>query len=62
MVKDKEQQTDHFRPEVIQLAEELERLPPGSYQIQIEKPDMKGIPWRAEILRTNRISIVDLIR
>lgn len=51
-----------LRPETISLARELERLPPGTYTIKIEKPDLKGIPWRAEIDRTEKIRIVDLMR
>lgn len=53
---------EHFRPEVIQLAEHLERLPPGDYLIKVEKPDLKGLPWRMEIAKTERITIVDLMR
>ena len=53
---------EHFRPEIVQLAEHLERLPPGDYMVRIEKPDLKGLPWRAEIVKTDRVSIVDLIR
>ena len=53
---------EHFRPEVIQLMEEVERLPPGQYFIRIDKPNMKGLPWRAEIDKTDRIRIVDLMR
>ena len=51
-----------LRPEIVSLARELERLPSGTYSVLIDKPNLKGLPWRMEIDKTEKIRIMDLKR
>ena len=51
-----------LRPEVVSLAREIERLPPGSYVFMLNKPDMKGLPWKVEIIKGERVRLMDLLR
>ena len=51
-----------LRPEVVSLAREIERLPPGSYIFILHKPDMKGLPWPVEIIKGERVRLMDLMR
>ena len=51
-----------LRPEVVSLAREIERLPPGSYVVMLSKPDIKGVPWRAEIIKGERVRLMSLFR
>jgi len=44
------------------LAREIDRLPAGNYMIVLLKPDLKGLPWRAEILYQERLRVLDLWR
>jgi hypothetical protein len=49
-------------PRVVQLARMIERLPPGSYDISIQKQDLRAQDWKVEIVRTEKIASVDLSR
>ena len=51
-----------LRSEVLSLARELDRLPSGDYLILISKPEIKGVPWKADILRTDRVKYLNLFR
>lgn len=55
-------QANEWRPEIVSLARELERLPPGSYIVRLEKPDIRGVPWQAEIVKYERMRILELWR
>lgn len=49
-------------PRVVQLARMIDRLPPGNYEISIEKQDLRAQDWAVEIVRTERISSIHLSR
>ena len=51
-----------LRPEVVSLAREIERLPPGDYVFMLSKPDMKGLPWHVEIIKGERVRLMALMR
>ena len=51
-----------LRPEVVSLAREIERLPPGSYIFILCKPDIKGLPWPVEIIKGERVRLMELFR
>ena len=51
-----------LRPEVVSLAREIERLPPGSYIFILRKPDIKGLPWPVEIIKGERVRLMELFR
>lgn len=36
-------------PRVVSLARQIDRLPPGRYTIEIEKPEVKPMPWEVQI-------------
>lgn len=50
------------RPEVMSLARVIDRLPSGEYSINLTKPDIKGQPWTAEIVKREKVSILRLWR
>ena len=50
------------RPELRSLVRELDRLPPGEYTVKLDKPQLKGIPWRMRIEKTETIRDMDLKR
>jgi len=35
----------------VSVARDLDRLPPGTYNVTIQKPDIKAVGWRVEIVR-----------
>lgn len=43
-------------PHVIQLARTIDRLPPGQYEIKIEKQDLRQQDWSFQISRTEIVS------
>ena len=45
---------------VVQLARMIDRLPPGDYDISLQKQDLSAQDWRVEIVRTEKISSVNL--
>lgn len=47
-------------PRVVQLARMIERLPPGTYEISLQKQELRTQDWNVEIVRTERISSVNL--
>lgn len=49
-------------PRVVSLARMLDRLPPGNYTVQLEKPEVKGMAWHAEVTRTETIINVTIDR
>jgi len=49
-------------PRVVQLARMIERLPPGCYEISLEKQELSAQDWSVEIVRTERISSANLPR
>jgi hypothetical protein len=42
-------------PRVVQLARMLDRLPPGNYEISLQKQDLRAQDWNVEIVRTEKI-------
>lgn len=40
---------------VVQLAHMIDRLPPGTYEISLEKQDIRAQAWTIEIVRTEKI-------
>jgi len=55
MVKDGE-----LSERVVRVARELDRLPPGDYNVRIVKPDLSGMAWHVEIHRVDRVNVLDL--
>ena len=49
-------------PRVVQLARMIERLPPGNYEISLQKQELRAQDWNIEIVRTEKISTVNLSR
>jgi hypothetical protein len=49
-------------PRVVQLARMIERLPPGNYEISLQKEGLRAQNWNIEIVRTEKISTVSLSR
>ena len=47
-------------PRVVQLARMLDRLPPGNYEISLQKQDLRAQDWNVEIVRTEKIATVQL--
>jgi hypothetical protein len=47
-------------PRVHELMQRIDRLPPGTYEITIEKPEVKAGIWQIEIVRTERIDRLSL--
>jgi hypothetical protein len=47
-------------PRVVQLARMIDRLPPGTYEISLQKQELRTQDWSVEIVRTERISTVSL--
>lgn len=42
-------------PRVVELARQIDRLPPGQYEIGISKPDVRAGSWDVEIVRVEKI-------
>lgn len=42
-------------PRVVELARKIDRLPPGSYEIEIIKGEVRAQDWKVEIVRTEKI-------
>ncbi len=47
-------------PRVVQLARMIDRLPPGNYEISLQKQDLRAQDWSVEIVRTDKISSTNL--
>ena len=47
-------------PRVVQLARMLDRLPPGNYEISLQKQELRAQDWNVEIVRTEKIATVQL--
>lgn len=45
---------------VVQLARMIERLPPGNYEISLQKQELKAQDWNVEIVRTEKIANLNL--
>jgi hypothetical protein len=45
---------------VVQLARMIERLPPGNYEISLQKQELRAQDWSVEIVRTEKISSISL--
>jgi hypothetical protein len=45
---------------VVQLARMIDRLPPGNYDISLQKQDLNAQAWSVEIVRTEKIANVSL--
>lgn len=45
---------------VVQLARAIDRLPPGKYEIEVEKPDVRAQDWDVKIVRTEQIQHLTL--
>ncbi len=56
------QPSGDLSPRVVQLARMIERLPPGTYEISLEKQELRAQNWNIEIVRTEKISTVSLSR
>jgi hypothetical protein len=54
------QPSSDLSPRVVQLARMIERLPPGTYEISLQKQELSAQAWNVEIVRTERISSVNL--
>lgn len=50
----------NLSPRVVQLAHIIDRLPPGTYEISLSKQDLSAQAWSVEIVRTEKISTVNL--
>lgn len=55
-----EQRIYNLSPRVLSLAQRLDMLPPGEYIIKLVKPEITGISWHAEIVRTETLCVVEL--
>lgn len=55
-----EQRIYNLSPRVLSLAQMLDMLPPGEYTVKLVKPDIPGISWHAEIVRTETLRVVEL--
>jgi hypothetical protein len=42
-------------PRVVQLARMIDNLPPGDYEISLQKQDVRAQDWSIEIVRTEKI-------
>jgi hypothetical protein len=42
-------------PRIHELMQRLDRLPPGIYEIRLEKGEVRAQDWQVEIVRTERI-------
>jgi len=42
-------------PRVHELMQRLDRQPPGTYIIYLEKPEVKAVDWKYEIVKTERV-------
>jgi hypothetical protein len=42
-------------PRVVQLARMIDNLPPGVYEISLQKQDVRAQDWSVEIVRTEKI-------
>jgi len=49
-------------PRMVQLAREIERLPPGNYEISLQKQELRAQDWSVEIVRTEMILTTKLSR
>lgn len=47
-------------PHVVQLARMLDRLPPGNYEISLQKQEIRTHDWNVEIVRTEKIATAQL--
>ena len=47
-------------PRVVRLAQLIDRLPPGEYEISLRKQELRAQGWSVEIVRTEKIPIADL--
>ena len=47
---------------VIQLARAIDHLPPGVYEITIQKEEIRAADWSVEIVRTEKIQNMTLSR
>ena len=42
-------------PRVVELAQFIDRLPPGTFEITIQKSDIRAQDWHVEIVRTEKL-------
>lgn len=49
-------------PRVVQLARMIDRLPPGNYEISLQKQELRAQDWSVEIVRTEKIQTLHLPR
>ena len=42
-------------PRVVRLAQLIDRLPPGNYEISLQKQEIHAQDWSVEIVRTEKI-------
>ena len=47
-------------PRVVQLARMIDNLPSGVFEITIQKGEVRAQDWKVEIVRTEKISSVNL--
>lgn len=47
-------------PRVVELARVIDRLPPGTFEITIQKHDIKAQDWQVEIVRTEFIQALNV--
>ena len=49
-------QPQDVSPRVHELMQRIDRLPAGTFEITITKPDVRAAEWQIEIVRTEPIS------
>lgn len=49
-------------PRVVSLAREIDRLPAGTYTLEIVKPDLPALSWHVEIVRVEQVRVMELAR
>lgn len=47
-------------PRVVELARAIDRLPPGQYEIQLQKPEVRAQEWSVEVVRLEKLSTMRL--
>lgn len=59
-IYDPAQPVTDLSPRVVELARMIDRLPPGTFEITIQKADVRAQDWKVEIVRTEIIRNVTL--
>ena len=44
----------------VQVAREIDRMPPGTYELTIQKPDVPAAEWSVEIVRVEPLRTMRL--